>query len=80
VNGVSAKELCNQPDVSNPSAFTGWVRPISVCGLDAAELKIECGTPPTEFGRDAYKSERTRRERITLRQVARVVLKSWTGE
>jgi len=52
----------NQPDVSNPGAFTGWVRPISVCGLDAAELKIECGTPPTQFGRDAYKSERTQRD------------------
>src|SRR5262245_31115816 len=52
----------NQPDVVDPSAFTGWVRPMSVCGLDAAELKIECGYPPTESGRDAYKSERTQRD------------------
>jgi len=52
----------NQPDVVDPSAFTGWVRPMSVCGLGAAELKIECGYPPTELGRDAYKSERTQRD------------------
>ena len=36
----------NHPDVIDPSAFIGWVRPISVCGLDAAELKIECGSRP----------------------------------
>src|SRR5262245_37395425 len=52
----------NQPDVADPSAFAGWVRPMSVCGLDAAELKIACGCPPTELGRDAYKSERTQRD------------------
>jgi AraC family transcriptional regulator, positive regulator of tynA and feaB len=38
------------------------VRPISVCGLDAAALKIECGFAPTEFGRSTYRSERTHRD------------------
>jgi AraC family transcriptional regulator, positive regulator of tynA and feaB len=52
----------NQPDVADPSAFAGWVRPMSVCGLDAAELEIEFGFPPAELGRDAYKSERTQRD------------------
>src|SRR5262245_58277425 len=52
----------NQPDVVDSSAFAGWVRPIRICGLDAAELKIECGFRPTELGRDAYKSERTQRD------------------
>src|SRR5262245_40435108 len=52
----------NQPDVVDPSAFTSWVRPMRVCGLGTAELKIECGYPPTELGRDAYKSERTQRD------------------
>jgi AraC-like DNA-binding protein len=52
----------NQPDVVDRNAFTGCVRPMSVCGLDAAELKIECGFTPTEFGRDAYRSERTQRD------------------
>src|SRR5262245_28335353 len=32
---------------------------MTLCGLDAAELKIECGSPPTDRGRDAYRSERT---------------------
>ena len=40
----------NQPDVIDPRAFTGWVRPMTVCGLDAAELKIECGSPPMDRG------------------------------
>ena len=52
----------NQPDVVDPSAFTGWVRPMSVSGLDAAELKIECGSSPIDLGRDAYRSERTQRD------------------
>ena len=52
----------NQPDVIDPRAFTGWVRPMTVCGLDAAELKIECGFAATELGRSAYRSERTHRD------------------
>ena len=52
----------NQPDVIDPRTFTGWVRPMTVCGLDAAELKIECGSPPMDRGRDAYQSERTERD------------------
>jgi hypothetical protein len=52
----------NQPDVIDPRAFTGWVRPTTVCGLDAAELKIECGSPPMDLGRDAYRSARTERD------------------
>jgi hypothetical protein len=35
---------------------------MTVCGLDAAELKIECGSPPMDRGRDAYRSERTERD------------------
>jgi AraC family transcriptional regulator, positive regulator of tynA and feaB len=50
----------NQPDVIDPSAFTGWVRPISVYGLAATALKIECGFTPMDFG--AYRSERTYRD------------------
>src|SRR5262249_41514085 len=52
----------NQPACVDRNAFTGWVRPMSVCGLDAAELKIECGSPPMDLGRDAYRSERTERD------------------
>src|SRR5215469_18001687 len=52
----------NQPDVIDPRAFTGWVRPLRICGLDAAELKIECGFAASELGRSAYRSERTHRD------------------
>jgi AraC family transcriptional activator of tynA and feaB len=52
----------NQPEVIDPSAFVGWMRPISVCGLAAAALKIECGFAAMDFGRSAYRSERTHRD------------------
>jgi hypothetical protein len=52
----------NHPDVIDPSAFIGWVRPTSVCGLAAAALKIECGSTAVDFGRDAYRSERTQHD------------------
>jgi AraC family transcriptional regulator, positive regulator of tynA and feaB len=52
----------NQPDVVEPSAFTGWVRPLSICGLAATALKIECGFGAMELGSSAYRSERTHRD------------------
>jgi len=52
----------NQPEVTDPSAFAGWVRPLSVCGLGAAALKIECGLTAMDFGRNAYRSKRTHRD------------------
>jgi AraC-like DNA-binding protein len=52
----------NHPDVIDPSAFIGWVRSTSVCGLAAAALKIECGCTAVDFGRDAYRSERTQHD------------------
>ena len=52
----------NQPEVTDPSAFAGWVRPLSVCGLGAAALKIECGLAAMDFGRNAYRSKRTHRD------------------
>jgi AraC family transcriptional regulator, positive regulator of tynA and feaB len=52
----------NQPEVTDPSAFAGWVRPLSVCGLAAAALKIECGSAAMDSGRNAYRSKRTQRD------------------
>ena len=52
----------NQPEVTDPSAFAGWVRPLSVCGLAAAALKIECNFGAVDSGRNAYRSERTYRD------------------
>jgi AraC family transcriptional regulator, positive regulator of tynA and feaB len=52
----------NQPEVIDRTAFAGWVRPISVCGLAAAALKIECGFAAMDFSCSAYRSERTYRD------------------
>ena len=52
----------NQPEVIDASAFAGWVRPLRICGLAAAALKIECGFAASELGRSAYRSERTHRD------------------
>jgi len=50
----------NQPEVIDRDAFSGWIRPLSVCGLAAAALKIECGS--VAMDRNAYHSERTYRD------------------
>ena len=55
----------NQPEVTDSSAFAGWVRPLSVCGFAAAALKIEFGFAALGFGRDAYQSKRTADAAIT---------------
>ena len=52
----------NRPEVKDPSAFVGWVRPLRVCSLAATALKIECGFGPVDSGRNAYRSERTYRD------------------
>src|SRR5436190_7982876 len=52
----------NQPEVIDVSAFAGWVRPLSVCGLTAAALKVECGFAAIEIDRSAYRSERSQRD------------------
>src|SRR5262245_21453849 len=60
---ASLRTSCgNQPDVIDRRAFTGWVQPISVWGLAAVALKIECGVAAMDSGRDAYRSERTQRD------------------
>src|SRR5215831_21031150 len=48
----------NRPEVMDRAAFAGWVQPLSVCGLDAAALKVECGFAAVDSGK-AYHSERT---------------------
>src|SRR5262249_51052636 len=48
----------NRPEVMDRAAFAGWVQPLSVCGLEAAALKVECGFAAVDSGK-AYHSERT---------------------
>src|SRR5215470_10856179 len=52
----------NQPEVIDAGAFAGWVRRLTVCGLAAGALKIECGIAAMELGRSAYRSERSHRD------------------
>jgi AraC family transcriptional activator of tynA and feaB len=51
----------NQPEVKDPSAFVGRVRPLRIWGLAATMLEVECGLGAADFVRNAYRSERTYR-------------------
>src|SRR5215467_11680720 len=59
----------NRAEVIDRDAFAGWVQPLSVCGLDAAALKVESGFAVAESGK-AYRSERTDRD---IRLVAQII-------
>jgi AraC family transcriptional activator of tynA and feaB len=50
------------PEVSEPKAFAGWTRPLSVCGFAATALKIQCGLAAMDLGRNACRIERTHRD------------------
>jgi AraC-like DNA-binding protein len=50
------------PEVIEPNAFTGWMHRLSVHGLAAAALKIQCGLAATDLGGHAYRSKRTHRD------------------
>src|SRR5262249_52166758 len=52
----------DQPGVIDPPPFTGWGRPRTAVGLGPTQPKVECRAPPMDFGRDAYRSERTERD------------------
>jgi AraC family transcriptional regulator, positive regulator of tynA and feaB len=61
--GAFLRSNCgDQPEVIEPSAFAGWMRRLSVCGLAAAAMKIQCGFAAMDLGRNAYRSERTHRD------------------
>jgi AraC-like DNA-binding protein len=52
----------NQPEVIDRTAFAGWVRRLSICGLTATALKIDCGSRVRDSRCNAYRSERTYRD------------------
>src|SRR5580693_5276444 len=54
----------------DPNAFAGWMRPLSVYGVPAAAIKIQCGLTAVDHGDNTYRYERTRRD---------VRLATWTG-
>jgi AraC family transcriptional regulator, positive regulator of tynA and feaB len=47
--------------VVEPNAFAGWMRQLSVYGVAAAAVKIQCGLGVVDHGGDLYRFERTRR-------------------
>jgi AraC family transcriptional activator of tynA and feaB len=60
--GACLRSSCGgQAEAIEPNTFAGWVRPVSVSGLPAVALKIQCGLAATDPGHHAYRSERTQR-------------------
>jgi AraC family transcriptional regulator, positive regulator of tynA and feaB len=48
--------------VIDPNAFGGWMRPLSVYGVPAAAIKIQCGLTTGDRDDNTYRFERTRRD------------------
>jgi AraC-like DNA-binding protein len=48
--------------VIDPNAFAGWMRQLSVYGIAAAAIKIQCGLAAVDHGGNACRLERTRRD------------------
>jgi AraC family transcriptional activator of tynA and feaB len=48
--------------VTAPNAFAGWMRPLSVCGLAAAAVKIQWSPAAGNLGCYAHRVERTHRD------------------
>ena len=44
------------------NTFAGWTRRVSVYGVAAAAIKIQCGLAPVDHGGNTYRFERTRRD------------------
>jgi AraC-like DNA-binding protein len=44
------------------NAFAGWMRRVSVYGVAAAAIKIQCGLAAVDHGDNTYRFERTRRD------------------
>jgi AraC family transcriptional activator of tynA and feaB len=49
-------------EVIDPHAFAGWMRRVSVYGIAAATIKIQCGLAAVDHGGHTYRFERTRRD------------------
>ena len=49
-------------EVIDPDSFAGWMRQLSVYGVAAAAIKIQCGLTAVDHGDNTYRFERTRRD------------------
>jgi AraC family transcriptional regulator, positive regulator of tynA and feaB len=60
--GALLRSNCGgEVEVTKPHAFAGWMRPLTVCGLVAAAVKIEWGDAIADVGRHTHRVERTHR-------------------
>jgi len=57
---LQSKSEC-QAEVAEPQAFAVWMRSLSICGLTALEIKLQCGSAAMDFRR-LYGSARTERD------------------
>jgi hypothetical protein len=49
-------------EVIDPDAFDGWMRRLSVYGVAAAAIKIQCGLAAVDHGGNTYPFERRHRD------------------
>jgi AraC-like DNA-binding protein len=49
-------------EVIDPDAFAGWMRRLSVYGVAAAAIKIQCGLAAVDHGGNTYRFERRHRD------------------
>jgi AraC family transcriptional activator of tynA and feaB len=49
-------------EVIDPNAFAGWMRRVSVYGVAAAAIKIQCGLAAADHRGNTYRFERKRRD------------------
>lgn len=60
--GALLRSNCGgEVEVTKPHAFAGWMRPLNVCGLAAAAVKIQWGDAIADVGRNTHRVERTHR-------------------
>jgi AraC-like DNA-binding protein len=49
-------------EVTDRNAFAGWMRRMSIYGVAASAIKIQCGLAAVDHGASTYRFERTRRD------------------
>ena len=57
---LRSKSEC-QAEVAGPKAFAVWMHSLSICGLAALAVKLQCGSAATDFRR-VHESARTERD------------------
>jgi AraC family transcriptional activator of tynA and feaB len=58
---LRSKSEC-KAEVAEPIAFAAWMRSLSICGLTALAVRLQCGAGAMNVRRDAYGSARRERD------------------